>query len=249
MSATRRGHFFSGRCVVGVLSLFAIFGFTGAALATSYTYEIYSTPFNQSALDSIYSYNTTNQLGDTVLANGNGFSLCLGGNCSQVNPPSLPNPASNQVTFLGINNRDQVAVTYGNPFGPCYSYSWEKGVYTQLSGMYDAHITGINNRGEIVGSYNNNLATGYAYVWQSGQSTALNPSGASWEYTRPYGINEEGKVWGWGNILGLGRMLDGMWSNEYWFTATPVRTPEPYNLLLIASGLIALLGLRKSVRR
>ncbi len=44
-------------------------------------------------------------------------------------------------------------------------------------------------------------------------------------------------------------MLNGIWSTEYWFTAAPVRTPEPYTLLLIASGLLAIFGLRKSIRR
>lgn len=238
-------------CVVGFLILFG----AGPASATSYTYEIFSSPFEQSLLDGLYHGNTTNQFGGSVTPDGTGFSLCSGGNCSNVNPPALPLPAyvpptSYYATFLGINNVNQVAVTYGNAYGPCYSYSWQNGVYTPIAGQ-DPHVTGINNRGEIVGSFANSGASGYAYVWENGQSTTLIPSGTSWEFTRPYGINEEGTVWGWGSIMGagFGRMLNGIWSYEYWFTATPVRTPEPYNLLLIASGLIALLGFRKSIRK
>jgi probable HAF family extracellular repeat protein len=90
---------------------------------------------------------------------------------------------------------------------------------------------GINNSGQIVGTYQDDRNVKHGFIINGDTITTLDyPGGLQ---TEVFGINDNGDIVGYGYAGG----------NVFGFVASP--TPVPPSVLLFASGLIGLVGLRR----
>ncbi len=143
-----------------------------------------------------------------------------------------------------INNVGQIAGTFRYPgaVGYIHGFVLSNGVFSMVDepGALDAYpygtiVTGINDSGDLVGSLSN-PSGGCAFIYQQNSFTCFSVPGAL--YTYPFGINNAGQIVG---SYGFSA------SRSYGFIATPV--PEPAALMLVTSGLIALIRIGAIRRR
>lgn len=122
----------------------------------------------------------------------------------------------------GINNSGQIVGSFGLDTG---------GSFTAINvpGSNSTSASGINNSGQIVGSFN--FPSGQGFLYMGGSFTTIDVPGFCCTFAE--GINDNGQIVGWVGYPA---------SPEMAFVATPVATPEPASWLMLAAGLVGLLG-------
>jgi len=147
-------------------------------------------------------------------------------------------------TAFAINNSGQVVGCSGllNPT-TSQPFLWENGTMIDLGslpGRTDwGYARGINNLGGVVGS-----SGGHGFVWDSmigmqDLNDLLDSSGAGWELTRAYDINDAGQ------IAGAGMNPAGY---EHGFILTPIPEPSTW-AMLVSAAVVILFGPRHRARR
>jgi len=220
--------------VAFILAIPLVF-FPHVALATEYTFT--SIDVTNSTVTQAYGINNS---GDIVglyhdATGGHGF-LYVGGSFTPTDVPG-----SSLTYAYGINNSGNIVGYYSGTTGGGYQGFLDVGgnfTTINVPGAINTYAYGINDSGDIVGVYSDAGGAEHGFLYAGGNFTTVDVPGST--LTRAFGINDSGDIVGTYNDV-----MDAM-SVGHGFVASPV--PEPATMLLLASGMMGLAGLRKKWR-
>jgi probable HAF family extracellular repeat protein len=147
----------------------------------------------------------------------------------------------------GINDSGQIAGSSGTASGATHAFFYD-GAMHDLGTLGGSLSEGraINSSGQIVGDSfiaGNSLTHAFVYDETHGMqdlNSLIDPL-SGWSLENAYGINDRGQ------ITGTGILTTQFDSPHYAFVLTPV--PEPSSIVLVALGVMGLLGYVSSARR
>jgi probable HAF family extracellular repeat protein len=165
--------------------------------------------------------------------------LCSGGT-TMTNLGTLSGGTAS--TAYAINNSGQVVGQADISSGPnslALAFLWSSGSGMQNLGTFGGNYSiayAINNLGQVVGGANTS-SDGYddAFLYSGGVMQDLNnliSPNSGWVLEDATGINDSGQICGDGEYQG----------KQDAFLLTPISTPEPSALALLAAGALGLLG-------